>query len=79
MIVRGRVGSQFSIYWRCENEVFSESQSMHVPYDGNAPINILEFNLSGISGRPAFFRLNCFHGGQDHGVGEILEILKVDA
>jgi hypothetical protein len=79
LVVRGQVGSVFSLYWHEEGEVFSEARVMHVPYDGDGGPRTVEFPLGAVRGHPISFRLDCFNAIQGPGTGEILEVVKLEA
>lgn len=79
LVVRGQVGSQFSLYWRAEQEEFSEARVQHVAYRPAAVCSI-EFLVPETPGSvPAFYRLDCFNEVPGSGIGEILEIVKIEA
>jgi len=80
LVVRGEVGSQFSLYWRAQQEVFSEARARHVPYRPAATVRTIEFAVPDFPGSgPAFFRLDCFNEVRSSGIGEILEIVRIEA
>lgn len=79
LVVRGQIGSVFSLFWHGEGEVFSEARVMHVPYDGHSGASTVEFPLGNVQGHPTSFRLDCFNAIQGPGIGEILEFVKLEA
>jgi hypothetical protein len=80
LVVRGQVGSQFSLYWRAQQEVFSEARAKHVPYCPPTTVCTIEFAIPDFPGSaPAFFRLDCFNEVRSSGIGEILEIVRIEA
>jgi len=79
LIVRGQFGSIFTLLWHGEGEDFSEARAMQRAYDGHGCVRTVEFPLGDVSGHPTSFRLGCFNGNQGSGIGEILEIVKLEA
>jgi hypothetical protein len=79
LIVRGDVGSCFSLYWRAADESFGEVRSIHVACDVNSIPRTVTFSLAAVPAEAVEFRLDCFNGIQRPGVGEILEIARLEA
>ena len=79
LVVRGQIGSIFTLYWHGEGEVFSEDRAIYRPYDGHGCARTVEFPLGDVRGHPTSFRLDCFNGDQGSGIGEILEFVKLEA
>ncbi|MGB7762417.1 MAG: hypothetical protein WBL61_21460 [Bryobacteraceae bacterium] len=77
LIVRGQIGSVFSLFWHGEGEAFSEARVIHVPYDGRRGSSTVEFPLGTVRGNPTSFRLDCFNAIQGPGIGEILEFVRI--